>query len=202
MTKETAYLQQIHSITLVTDVNIALDFFKINLSRFLLLWCIMKLSFGIFQKLMKFIHSSAFCQNCGENISKEIAFCRSCGTALSEEQVRLNIERSRQETSIHVPVQDETPRSARQIAGTVVIGFLEFLFVIIVFFVSLIISMNFLPGFTDNRSGSLFSYFIVMMTACIAGLIGGSYLSRKFCEKYPEKVTAFKRLLCLEEKPA
>jgi hypothetical protein len=150
---------------------------------------------------MKFIHQSGFCQNCGENISREIAFCRSCGTALSEEQVQANIERSRDETSVHVSVHDENKPVLQKIAGAVLIGLMEFLFITFVFTLSLLISINFLPALGDDHSGSLFSYFIVMATACIAGLVGGSFLSKKLCEKYPNPIAKMKSFLYLEEKP-
>lgn len=141
---------------------------------------------------MKFIHSSPFCQSCGENVSKEIAFCRNCGTALSEEQVQKNIDQSRVHSGTNVS-HKTTVTAPQHITGAIVIGLLECLLVAMVFTVSLMLSMNFFPDSSNGQPGSLLAYFIIMTTACVAGLSGGSYLSRKFCEKYPEKVAAFKR---------
>lgn len=149
---------------------------------------------------MKFIHLSAYCQNCGENVSKEIAFCRSCGTALSEAQVQANIKRSREQSSIHVSVHEEGAPVAKKITGMVIVGLLEFLFVATVFMLSLLISLSFFPGGTGGHGGLLLTYLVVMTTVCIAGLTLGSYLSKKFCEKYPEGIEKFKRYFSFEEK--
>lgn len=151
---------------------------------------------------MRFTHLSMFCQNCGESISEEVAFCRSCGTALTEAQVQTNINRVRKETPVHISVHGEDAPKTRRIAGAIIIGFLELLFVSAVFVVSLIISINFLPNIDGNRPGSLFTYCIVMATTFVAGLVGGAYFSKKFCEKFPNFVAKFKEYLCFEERRA
>lgn len=134
---------------------------------------------------MKFSHTSAYCENCGENISAEIAFCRSCGTALSENQVKRNIEQSR--AGKNIPRAPFRKRSfSRKIPGAILVGFLEFLFAIGIFVVSFLISMNFFPDIADGKTVRLSTYFIVMMTTFVAGLTLGSYISRKFRERYPK----------------
>lgn len=140
---------------------------------------------------MKFIHASPFCQSCGENVSKEIAFCRNCGTALSEEQVQKSIDQSRAHSTSAI-LHKTNAAIPQRITGAIVIGLLEFLLVVMVFTASTMLSMNFFPD-GSSQSDSFLTYFIIMTTACVAGLSGGSYLSRKFCEKYPEKIAAFKR---------
>lgn len=139
---------------------------------------------------MKFVRLSAYCQNCGENISSEIAFCRSCGTALSESQVQANMERvrERQKGASSMPLP-----TTRKIAGTVVVGLLEVLFVAFVFLTSLVISINFFPDITEGQSGHVLTYLIVMLTAYAALTTVGAYLSKKFREKYPRSAAILKQ---------
>ncbi len=136
---------------------------------------------------MKFVHLSAYCQNCGENISAEVAFCRSCGTALSESQVKANIEHSRTNRNLS-GIHTRSIPVARKIAGTIIIGLLEAFFVMMIFIASLIISMNFFPDMTDGQTGRISTYLIVMTTTFAAGLTIGLYISKKFREKYPNGI--------------
>lgn len=141
---------------------------------------------------MKFSHSSAYCQNCGENIASEIAFCRSCGTALSENQVKSNIEQSRMSHTLSETHTEGTVAS-RRISGTILVGLLESLFVISVFVISFIISMNFFPDIADGRTSRVSTYFIVMITTFAAGLTIGSSISNKFRRKYPRGIEILKQ---------
>lgn len=149
---------------------------------------------------MHFNHTSSFCRNCGENIAKEIAFCRNCGTALSEEQIRINIKNERGNTSLHIPIQDENTPVPKRIVGAILLGLLEFLFVASIFTLSLIVSMSFFPSSGERASGSVFTYWVIMATTCIAGLLGISFFSKKLREKYPQTVEKIETTLCLNKR--
>jgi hypothetical protein len=113
--------------------------------------------------------------------------------------VQANIKRSREQSPIHISVREEGAPIVKKIAGTVIVGLLEFLFVVAVFALSFIISMNFFPDGTGGHTGLFLTYLVVMITACIAGLTLGSYLSKKFCEKYPNSIEKFKQYVSCEE---
>lgn len=149
---------------------------------------------------MHFNHTSSFCRNCGENIAKEIAFCRSCGTALSEEQIRINIKNEGRDTSLHIPIQNGDIPVPKRIVGAILLGLLEFLFVASVFTLSLIVSISFFPSFEERASGSIFTYWIIMTTVCIAGLLGISIFSKSLREKCPQTIGKFETILCLNKK--
>ena len=140
---------------------------------------------------------SSFCRNCGESVIEEVAFCHNCGTALSDDQVKTNLDHVRMREKSALRSKALSPTSGR-IAGAVVIGLLEFLLVIAVFALSFFISINFLPSFS-KQGGSLSTYFIVMGTACIAGLTGISFFAQTIRKRYPDKVRLLEKYFLREK---
>lgn len=121
---------------------------------------------------------SLFCRNCGETVCNEVAFCSRCGMALSEDQIHANLDRIRRNARVS---SRSTALETR--GGMVVVGVLGAFLLLVVFIASFVISVNFFPDSADSKT-SVFTYLIVMTTACVAGLSGLSYLLNRLSSRY------------------